>query len=233
MVLELGGLGLCVAGGAVAHGIRGRSSQLFGASVWRGPAGKQSVALTFDDGPSESTPELLDVLGKHNVPATFFQCGVNVRRIPSVARAVAEAGHEIGNHTDTHPWLLFRSRSFIKDELSRAQDSIAEATSHAPSLFRAPYGVRWFGLSSVQQELGLLGVMWTTIGRDWRLPARKIFTRVRKHICDGAIICLHDGRSTQPRPDIHSTVEAARRLIPEFQARGFRFETVSRLISEK
>ena len=81
--------------GGMAWAVRGRSSQVFGQSVWHGPRDRRSIALTFDDGPSESTPLILDALARHNVPATFFQCGSNVERLPAIARAVQTGGHEI------------------------------------------------------------------------------------------------------------------------------------------
>src|SRR4051812_34693810 len=87
----------------MAWAVRGRSSSLLAPSVWRGPAHRRAIALTFDDGPSEATPRLLAILAAHNVRATFFLCGANVRRLPEIARAIRRAGHELGNHTDTHP----------------------------------------------------------------------------------------------------------------------------------
>ena len=80
-------LALPAACGVMAWAVRGRSSQVFGKSVWRGPRDRRSIALTFDDGPSESTPQILDILARHGARATFFQCGANVERIPAVARA--------------------------------------------------------------------------------------------------------------------------------------------------
>src|SRR5690242_17118892 len=94
-----------VLGGAAvtaAHGIAGKSSQLFSPSVYRGPGTRRSIALTFDDGPSEGTLPLLEYLDKRRVKATFFECGMNVRRLPDVARQVVAAGHELGNHTWSH-----------------------------------------------------------------------------------------------------------------------------------
>src|SRR5580693_1177919 len=95
----------CGAAALMAWAVRGRSSAVFGRSLWRGPRDRRAIALTFDDGPSESTPAILEVLARHAVPATFFQCGANVQRLPSIARAVCGAGHEIGNHSHTHPFL--------------------------------------------------------------------------------------------------------------------------------
>src|SRR5215472_781176 len=91
----------------LAWAVRGRSASVFAPSVWRGPRDRAAVALTFDDGPSEDTPRLLEILDRYRVAATFFQCGANVERLPAVAREVRAAGHEIGNHTQTHPLLCF------------------------------------------------------------------------------------------------------------------------------
>src|SRR5579863_5127789 len=95
-------------GGFAGYAVRGRSSSFFAPSVYRGDRSRAALALTFDDGPSESTPTLLDILEANRVRATFFMCGSNVRRFPEVAREVLKRGHEIGNHTDTHPRLDFK-----------------------------------------------------------------------------------------------------------------------------
>jgi peptidoglycan/xylan/chitin deacetylase (PgdA/CDA1 family) len=214
----------------LAWAVRGRSSSVFGKSYWRGPRTSPEIALTFDDGPSEGTPEILEVLARHRVPATFFQCGANVERLPAIAREVRSAGHEIGNHSHTHPLLCFRSPAFIEDELRRAQDAIARHTGAAPVWFRAPFGARWFGLGGAQRRLGLTSVMWSTIGYDWSLKADAVVRRMSGSVANGAILCLHDGRELRARPDIGATVEAARRLVPLLLDRGYKFETVGRLL---
>lgn len=227
---EAAAAAFCGAGAVMAYGVRGRSATLFAPSVYRGPSSRRSVALTFDDGPSESTPELLNLLAQHNVPATFFQCGANVERLPEIARQVTGSGHEVGNHSHTHPRFYFRTPAFIQGELDRAQNVIGSVTGVSPALFRAPFGVRWPGMRSAQRRLRLLGVMWTVIGCDWKLDAPGIVRRVLAALQNGAIVCLHDGRQLQRRPDIRSTVAAVRELIPLLQASGYRFQTVSQLI---
>ena len=114
---------ICGAGALAAYAVRGPSSTLLAPSVYRGSASQRAVALTFDDGPSESTPALLDLLEKLQVTGTFFQCGANVQRLPQIARQVVERGHELGNHSHTHPRFYFRSREFIGAELAQAQDA--------------------------------------------------------------------------------------------------------------
>jgi len=214
----------------VAWAVRGRSAAIFGPSIYRGPADRPVIALTFDDGPSEGTPAVLELLARHNVPATFFQCGANVERLPAIARAVAAAGHEIGNHSHTHPLFCFRSPGFILEEFTHAQRAIEQIAGCVPKLLRAPYGARWFGFRAAQQRLGLRGVMWTHIGYDWKVKADTIVNRMLPAVSNGAILCLHDGREVQAQPDIRETVAAVGRLIPRLQDRGFKFETVSRLL---
>ena len=112
----------------MAWAVRGRSASVFGRSVWRGPRDRRALALTFDDGPSEGTPEILEILAEHGVPATFFQCGANVDRLPEIAREVAARGHEIGNHSYSHPYLFLRSPGAIENEVRRAQETIERHT---------------------------------------------------------------------------------------------------------
>jgi len=214
----------------MAWAVRGRSSTVFGPSVWRGEPGRKSLALTFDDGPSPATPSILEILTGYGVAATFFQIGSSVVSHPEIARAVTAAGHELGNHSHTHPNFALTRPSFITAEFQKAQDTIAEAVGKRPQLLRAPYGVRWFGFREMQNLLNLKGVMWSVIGRDWTLPAEAIASRVLGRVSSGDIICLHDGRGTLKDPDVRPTVEAVRRIVPELLEKGYHFETVSQLL---
>ena len=230
MLWEVAGAAVAAAAGSTAWAVRGRSSAVFAPSVYRGVRDRRAIALTFDDGPSESTPQLLETLAQFQATATFFFCGANVRRLPHVAREVARRGHQLGNHSDTHDRFYLRSAGFIREQVLRAQASITDATGATPVLLRAPYGVRWFGLRDVQRQLGLTGVMWTALGLDWKLPAEGVYRRLARAAQNGAIFCLHDGRETRPDPDIRPTLEAVRRLLPELRAKGFHFETVSQIL---
>lgn len=214
----------------LAWAVRGRSASVFGPSVWRGPRDRPAIALTFDDGPSESTPQILEILSEYRVPATFFQCGANVERLPSIARDVRSAGHAIGNHTQNHPALYLRGARFIEEEIARAQEAIGMHTGVAPEWFRAPFGTRWFGVRRAQRRYNLTGVMWTVIGYDWKLKAEAVYERLSHKVSNGAILCLHDGRALSAKPDIGVTVEAVRRLVPVLLDRGYRFETINRLL---
>ncbi len=214
----------------MACAVRVPSCTLLATSRWHGVRTRRAVALTFDDGPSESTPQLLRVLDEYRVHATFFECGANVRRMPAVAREVASAGHLIGNHTESHAHLHLLSASAIYHEMAAAQDSIEQAIGSRPRFFRPPFGVRWLGLRQAQQNLGLISVLWSTIGKDWKWPADRVLQRLLGGACNGAIFCLHDGRDLSPRPDIAATVEAVRRLVPVLLQQGFHFETVSDIL---
>jgi len=186
--------------------------------------------LTFDDGPSEGTLDLLEYLDRENVWATFFQCGLNVRRHPQIAGQVAAAGHQLGNHSFSHPTLPFKSAYFIEREFTEAQRAITEETGIAPMIMRPPYGFRWIGLRDVQQKLALLGVMWTVMGNDMRWPSERDADHVLPRVTPGEIICLHDAWGVQPKPDISNTLSALRKIIPVLIDNGFRFEVISDLM---
>jgi len=222
-------LASCTLAGA-AWAVRGRSSAVFGPSMWHGKAGRQSIALTFDDGPSPTTPQFLEALAEYRIRATFFQIGGNVLRHPDISRAVLKAGHEIGNHSHTHLNFALKPASAIENDFSRAQAAIAGVTGAHPTLVRAPYGVRWFGFRRMQAQLGLTGVMWSVIGLDWKLPAAAIADRVLSRVRDGGIVCLHDGRGTRETPDVAPALEAVRRIVPALIEAGYHFETVSQLL---
>ncbi len=221
---------IAVTAGALAYAVRIPSCSWLAPSVSRGTDTRPSIALTFDDGPSESTVQLLEILAGYGVPATFFQCGANVRRLPAVSREVAAAGHEIGNHTDSHPLLALKSPAYIYRELSAAQETIEKATGHPPRCFRAPFGVRWFGLRAAQQRLGLTGVTWSTIALDWKRQTPAVVSRLLHGAARGAILCLHDGRILQHRPDIGVTIQAVRELLPKLAEQGFHFERVTDIL---
>jgi peptidoglycan/xylan/chitin deacetylase (PgdA/CDA1 family) len=204
----------------------------------RGPGNRSSIALTFDDGPSEGTLPLLDYLASLRVKATFFQCGLNVLRHPEIARAVRGAGHEIGNHTFSHARLAprpgwdpnLKSPRFVLREFAKAQAVFQRELGLSPRLMRVPYGLHWFGTGAAQRQLGLLDIMWTVIGHDWEWSTEQVTELVLSQASRGGIICLHDGRDIRPSPDITTTLCAVRELVPRLLDRGYAFETVSELL---
>lgn len=233
MILEAGYAGAAAAAGLMAYAVRGRSARLLAPSVWHGPRNEKRLALTFDDGPSESTGELLDLLEAAGARCTFFQIGRHAERLSEITAEVARRGHEIGNHTYSHSPLYLRHRQFIENEVALCQDAVERASGSRPVLFRAPYGCRWFGLREAQQRHGVMGVMWTAIGQDWNQDSRHVYHRMKRAAGPGAILCLHDGRELKPKPDIRNTIEAVRRLLPELCDQGYHLVTVSELLCRK
>ena len=216
-----------------------RPSQAFGPSVSAGLGQRRSIALTFDDGPSAGTGRLLAYRAQQGIRATFFQCGLNVLRKPEMAKRVHAEGHEIGNHTFSHArlcpqlrprlhWLTARS---IDRELAETQNILKSITGKNPTLFRPPYGLRWFGLGKAMRRLGLLGVQWTVMGHDWEWPADRIAARILERASPGGILCLHDGRDLCEDVDLSPLMDALRLIVPALKAQGYRFETVSELLA--
>ena len=208
LVPVLTGLGFLVWYAVAAPG-----SQVLGKSLVRGPLGSGKLALTFDDGPGEETPAILDLLRQAGIRATFFLCGQNVERYPDLARRIAEEGHEIGNHTYAHPRLLGRTPGRIAWEIERAQRIIARRTGRTPTLFRPPYGLRWFGLFPVLRRNGLTSVMWSVNSLDWKLSREQVVTRVLREEQPGAIILFHDGVPPRKSGNRRVTVEALRDIL--------------------
>ncbi len=231
MVAEL----VAVAAGvsaAMAYAVAAPSSQVFGPALVRGSRNDSRLALTFDDGPSESTPAVLDVLARHNARATFFFCGANVLRLPDVARRALAEGHQIGNHTFSHPRLFRLLPATIEREISRTQQAIRETTGTTPILFRPPYGIRWFGLYRALEKHHLQAVMWSACAHDWKRPVAAIEAALRSKAQGGIIMLLHDG-DTITRGDRRSgTAEALDRVLPLLADRGLRCVTISELFQD-
>lgn len=225
--------------GTLHYLVHGRSSQTFGATVHQGAGKRRSVALTFDDGPSPQTADLLEYLRAEGIKATFFQCGLNVLRQPALAKRVAAEGHEVGNHTFSHARLCpqisrapnIRSPRNIYRELADTQEILGKTSGKTPTLFRPPYGLRWFGVGGAQRRLGLLNVLWTVIAHDWEWPAERIAQHVLPHVTPGGILCFHDGRDTEAKVDLSEMLAALKLVIPVLKQQGYAFETVTELLT--
>ncbi|MBI4464148.1 MAG: polysaccharide deacetylase family protein [Acidobacteria bacterium] len=216
---------------ALGHAIANTRSQWLGPTLVRGRSSGSKIALTFDDGPGEETPAILDLLRHAGVRATFFLCGRNVERFPDHARRIAAEGHEIGNHTYSHPYLVGRTPGRIAYEINRAQQVITHRTGRQPRLFRPPYGLRWFGLFPVLAQQQMTAVMWFVNGKDWKLPASRIADRVLQKVAPGSVILLHDGIPPGESGDRRATVEALEKILPAL-AQRYELVTVSELFPE-
>jgi peptidoglycan/xylan/chitin deacetylase (PgdA/CDA1 family) len=187
------------------------------------------VALTFDDGPdSASTPRFLEVLDALDWRATFFMLGEMTRRDPGLARAVADAGHEIAVHGDVHGNMLRRTPRHTSDDITRAYDTVADATGVEPRWFRPPFGISSYASLRKARRLGMTTVLWTTWGRDWRREAtpETVVADVTRRYVDGGTVLLHDSDCTSYPGSWHSSLGALPRLAEEFTARGLEVGTV-------
>jgi len=224
-------IGVAGAAGVLTAGYQSMAptGQWFGPTLARLPGGGKRVALTYDDGPNDPhTMRLLDVLARHDVKATFFMIGRFVRQRPDIARAVAQAGHVIGNHTTTHPVLTFQSATQTRIQLSECSEAINEAVGEHSNLFRPPFGARRPATLRIARELGLEPVMWNVTGYDWSAPpAAEIEKKVMRQMRGADIILLHDGGHRAMGADREQTVIASDRLIGRYKDQGYEFVTIS------
>ncbi|WP_406373878.1 glycosyltransferase [Streptomyces sp. NBC_00647] len=192
---------------------------------------KKTIVLTFDDGPTASwTPEVLEVLEKNDVEATFFMVGSMVSRYPDVVKTLVDQGNEVGIHTFTHVDLSYQSTTRLQRELKQTQLALAGAAGVTTTLFRAPYSSEINAVDNyswpVYKELGSLGytsVFVDTDSDDWKKPGvSKIVKWATPKKNEGAIVLMHDAGG-----DRSQTVEALGVYIKKMKAKGYTFTTVS------
>lgn len=183
------------------------------------------IAMTFDDGPSEKlTPKLLNLLAAHHIKATFFVIGQNAAEYPELVRRAAREGHEIANHSWSHPSLGKMSDEAVRRELQKTDDAIKSATGVRPTLMRPPYGSitdrqkKW-----IHNDFGYQVIIWDVDPLDWKRPGPTVVcNRILKETRPGSIVLAHD---------IHpGTIEAMPATLDQLEAKGFKFVTVSELI---
>ena len=183
------------------------------------------IAMTFDDGPSAMlTPKLLDLLAAHHIKATFFVIGENVAEHPEIVARAAREGHEIGNHSWSHPNFGKMSDESVRRQLWQTDDAIKNAIGKRPTIMRPPYGSitarekHW-----IHDELGYQIILWDVDPYDWKRPGPAVVrNRILKETQPGSIVLSHD---------IHpGTIEAMPSTFEALEAKGFKFVTVSELI---
>jgi peptidoglycan/xylan/chitin deacetylase (PgdA/CDA1 family) len=203
--------------------------------TFTGLPGSRQIALTFDDGPNDlHTLRLLEVLARHGVHATFFLIGRYVRQRPEIVREIVKAGHVVGNHTFTHPPLIFKSETEIRRQLSECRSALEDAIGEHSNLFRPPFGGRRPAVLRVARELGLEPVMWNVTGYDWNAPpAEMIERKVARQIRGGDVILLHDGGHKQMGADRSNSVTATDHLIARYKSEGYEFLAVPQMMSGK
>jgi len=204
---------------------------LTGRSLRRGPGGSRLVALTFDDGPSEDTPAVLDALDQAGVRATFFVLGDAVLRRPALVAEAVRRGHEVALHGQSHAKLVLAGPRRVADELDRCAAAIRAAGVDPAPLFRAPHGFSGPFVAPALRRRALRLVAWTRGVFDTERPgAAAIAARACRRMREGEILLLHDGCGTpgiDPRRD--QTAAAVPEIVRRWRDSGFTFVTVGEL----
>lgn len=195
--------------------------------------GRHELALTFDDGPSEWTPPILDLLQAYEARATFFVLGASTEGREEIVRRAAEDGHEIGNHLYSHKDPEQLPDGELRDELERTGSLLESLVGTRPVHFRPPYAATNFRVADVARRAGLKRTVLRSIDpADWNTTDS---SAIAAHVLDrarpGAIVCLHDGNPPHERASRQATVDALVQMVPELTARGFRLVTVSELLA--
>jgi peptidoglycan/xylan/chitin deacetylase (PgdA/CDA1 family) len=208
------------------------TGQWYGRTFATGIRGSKQIALTYDDGPNDPhTLNLLDLLAKHNVRATFFMIGRYVQQRPDIACAVAQAGHVIGNHTFSHPQLIFESAARTRTQLLDCHQALEDAIGKHSNLFRPPFGGRRPATLRVARELGLQTVMWNVPSYDWKAsPAAAIEQKVASQMRGGDIVLLHDGDYQAMGADRAQTIIATENLIRRYKDQGYEIVAIEQML---
>jgi peptidoglycan-N-acetylglucosamine deacetylase len=227
--------GSAFAAAAVAAGYQSMAptGQWYGRTFIGLPPGAKQIALTYDDGPNDPhTLRLLEVLARHGVHATFFLIGKYVQQRPDIVREIAKAGHTIGNHTFTHPLLIFKSAAEIRRELTDCRSALQDAVGNHSNLFRPPFGGRRPAVLRIARELGLEPIMWNVTGYDWNAPPAAVIERkVSRQMRGGDVVLLHDGGHKKMGADRAQSVLATGHLIERYKNAGCEFVTISEMLS--
>ena len=201
-----------------------------GEVLWEIETQEKVVAITFDDGPDDQyTNQVLDLLAEYEAKATFFILGKNAEKHPEVILRQFEEGHELANHTYTHPWNTTLKR--IEDEMHKTNDIIYSITGFKPILFRPVGGLYTDGMIDVAVKNGYTVVMWSwhQDTEDWKDPGvSKIVNKVLTGTKPGDVILFHDGGS-----DRTQTVEALKEILPVLKEQGYQFVTISEMLKIK
>jgi peptidoglycan/xylan/chitin deacetylase (PgdA/CDA1 family) len=185
------------------------------------------IALTFDDGPHPRyTPQILDILDEYQIKATFFVVGVNAENYPSEVESIINKGHEIGNHTYSHPHVSCLNTANLTSEVEKCESAIYGLTDYKTKLFRPPEGMIDADVRSVLRSLDYKVILWDIDTRDWaHTPPCDIAANIVDNISSGDIILMHDYIAhNSPTP------EALRLFIPELIQKGYKFVVISELI---
>lgn len=201
-----------------------KTFQLNGDLLVHGNPSLKEIAITFDDGPyGETTSQILQTLAEHDVQATFFLVGRHIDAKPELVRQILDEGHEVGNHSYSHPRLTMITHDEAREELKRCEESFFKATGAHMNLMRPP-GMQFDdGILRLAQDMGYTTIHWNALAGDY-VPVEPgmVVKRVLWQVQPGSVILLHDS------PD---TARALPELIRRLKADGYRFVTVTQMLS--
>ncbi|MCH7755408.1 polysaccharide deacetylase family protein [candidate division KSB1 bacterium] len=184
----------------------------------------ENIYLTFDDGPDENiTPRLLELLSKHKIKATFFVVGQKAERYPEIVLQIHKNGHAIGNHSYTHPHLIFKSKESIEEEIKRTDEAVFEITGKRPTLFRPPHGQFGFAVLSILKSTNHRMVLWSASSQDYKVKTstEKIQARMKKYVRPGKIVLMHDGHLQSQH-----MLEALKNSLDRFKEKNLKFSAL-------
>jgi peptidoglycan-N-acetylglucosamine deacetylase len=218
--------------GSLGYGFRelinSRSFQFFGGLVNKVDTTEKVVALTFDDGPTEKTEEILKILDEANVKATFFLTGREIKENPEAASMIAEAGHELANHSYSHKRMIFKTPSFVKNEIEMTDQLIRDAGYEGPIQFRPPNGKKFLTLPYYLDKHDRKTILWNIEPDSYpeiATDSQKIVDHVNENIKPGSIILLHVMYESR-----EESIESIEGIVASLKAKGYSFKTVSEML---
>jgi len=218
------------------HGVNPRS-RFYGKVLSNGARNRLRIALTFDDGPNEPyTSNVLHILKRYRIKATFFLVGQNALRHPETCRQIVAAGNAIGNHSHGHSKsLCLRRGKAVARDIEAAHQAIYECTGLEPTLFRPPHGFRSPWLMRTVRNLGYTVVTWDNMTSDWNAETSgdEIVLAILRRAKPGGVIVLHDGRDTRLNYDRSHMLQALPFVIETLLERGFEFVTIPELLESE
>ena len=186
---------------------------------------EKKIAISFDAAwGNDDTHTLIEILKEYDVPATFFVVGTWVDKYPESVKELAEAGHRVQNHSNTHPYMTQLSKAKIIDEIATCNDKIKAITGTAPTLFRPPYGDYDNAVVESVEGLGMFPVQWSVDSLDWKdsSTAESIYKRVTSKVTNGSIVLFHN--------DAEHTPEALPNILKTLKEQGYEFVFIDDLI---
>lgn len=221
---------LSLAGIAAYKIMNSRKFQFFGGLVTRVDTKDKVVALTFDDGPSQKVDDILSILNSQNVKATFFLIGNEIKQHPEETKKLISAGQGIGNHTYSHKRMIFKTPSYIKEEIEETDSLIREMGYKEPIQFRPPNGKKLILLPYYLKKHNRKTILWDFEPNSYpeiNLSSDKIVQYVVNNVTPGSIILLHpmyDSKGT--------TIGAIKGIIEGLKSKGYEFKTVNELLEK-